>query len=55
VFVIQDHRAERRAVTSAGTQGGDVLLSAGVSAGEKIVLDPPPGLGDGMPVEERNL
>ncbi len=55
VFVIQNHRAERRAVTSAGTQGGDVLLNAGVAAGEKIVLDPPPGLGDGMLVEERNL
>ncbi len=55
VFVIQNHRAERRAVTSAGTQGSDVLLNAGVSAGEKIVLDPPPGLGDGMAVAESNL
>jgi HlyD family secretion protein len=55
VFVIQNHRAERRTVTSAGTQGGDVLLNAGVAAGEKIILDPPPGLEEGMLVEERNL
>jgi RND family efflux transporter MFP subunit len=55
VFVVQDHRTERRAVTSAGAQGGDVLLTAGVAAGEKIVLDPPAGLEDGMLVDERSL
>ena len=55
VFVIQRGRAERRAVTIASAQDGDVALSAGVAAGEKVALDFPPGLTDGTAVEERNL
>jgi HlyD family secretion protein len=55
VFVIQNGRAERRAVTIAGTLEGDVSLSAGVSAGERVALDPPAGLTDGAAVKERNL
>lgn len=55
VFVIQRDRAERRAVTLAGAMAGDVTLSAGVSAGEKVVLDAPADLADGAAVKERNL
>jgi len=55
VYVVRDGRAERRAVTLAGTQEGDVTLSAGVAAGEKIALDAPAGLTDGAAVKERNL
>jgi RND family efflux transporter MFP subunit len=55
VFVIQHGRAERRAVTVIDTQGDDSVLSAGVSAGESVVTDPPAGLNDGMPVRTRNL
>ena len=55
VFVIQGGQAERRAVTLAGTQDGDVVVSAGVAAGERIVLDPPAALADGLAVAEKNL
>lgn len=55
VFVIQRDRAERRAVTLAGAMAGDVMISAGVSAGEKVVLDAPADLADGAAVKERNL
>ncbi len=55
VFVVHEGRVERRAVTVAGTRDGDALLSAGVGAGEHLVLDPPAGLVDGAPVVERNL
>jgi RND family efflux transporter MFP subunit len=55
VFVIQNGRAERRAVTVTGALEGDVTLSAGVAAGERVALDFPPGLTDGANVRERNL
>jgi len=55
VFVVQQGRAERRAVTVIDTQGDDSVLSAGVSAGESVVADPPTGLNDGMPVRARKL
>ena len=53
VFVAQNGRAERRAVTVSDTQGDDSVLSAGVSAGEIIVVNPPPTLKDGTPVKEK--
>ena len=55
VFVIQNGRAERRAVTITSALEGDVTLSAGVAAGERVALDFPPGLTDGANVKERNL
>jgi RND family efflux transporter MFP subunit len=55
VFVVQNGKAERRAVTLAETQGEDVVLSAGVTGGERIVINPPAGLADGAAVKETNL
>ena len=55
VFVVLNGRAERRAVTVTDTQGDDALLSAGVTSGEKIVIDSPVGLADGVAVKETNL
>ncbi len=55
VFVIQGGRAERRVVTVAGTRDAEVTVSAGVAAGEKVAVDFPPGLTDGVSVKERNL
>jgi len=52
VFVVQNDRAERRAVTVTDTQNDDSVLSAGVSAGEKVVVSAPAGLQDGMAVKE---
>jgi len=51
VFVVRQGRAERRAVTVGSAQDQDAVLSAGVSAGESVVVEPPPGLSDGARVE----
>jgi RND family efflux transporter MFP subunit len=52
VFVMHDGHAERRAVTVANVQSDDAALSAGVSAGEKVVVGSPAGLADGVAVKE---
>jgi RND family efflux transporter MFP subunit len=55
VFVVQNGRAERRAVTVIDTQGDDSVLSAGVSAGDSVVVDSPAGLIDGTAVKNKKL
>jgi RND family efflux transporter MFP subunit len=55
VFIVQNGRAERRAVTVTDTQNDDAVLSAGVSAGESVIVDPPAGLTDGTAVKARKL
>jgi RND family efflux transporter MFP subunit len=54
VFVVQNGRAERRAVTVTDTQGDDSVLSAGVSAGEKVIVNAPADVKDGTAVKEKN-
>jgi HlyD family secretion protein len=53
VFVASSGKAERRAVTVArtGSAAGEVLVSAGVSNGERVVVDPK-GLVDGTRIKE---
>jgi HlyD family secretion protein len=53
VFVINNGHAERRAVTVTSAQDNDAIVSAGVSAGERVVTDPPATLTDGMAVKEK--
>jgi HlyD family secretion protein len=55
VFIVQGNRAERRAVTVSDTMGDDSVLSAGVSAGEKVVVSAPAELHDGAVVKETKL
>jgi len=55
VFVVQNGRAERRTVTVTDTQGDDSVLSAGVSAGESVVVDSPAGLADGTAVKATKI
>jgi multidrug efflux pump subunit AcrA (membrane-fusion protein) len=55
VFVAQQGRAERRAVTVSDTQGNDSVLSAGVTAGEQVIVNAPAGLADGAAVKEKKL
>ncbi len=50
VWVVRDGRVERRAVTVAGSSGGDVTLAAGLAQGETVVLNPPSTLTDGAAV-----
>lgn len=52
VFVVQKGRAERRAVTVGNAQDNDVVLNAGVSAGENVIVDSPAGLTEGAKVKE---
>jgi len=49
-WVVREGRVERRAVTVAGSNQGEVTLSAGLSPGEVVVLNPPATLTDGSPV-----
>ena len=53
VFVVQNSHAERRAVTVASALNDDAHLSAGVSAGEKVIVEAPAGLKDGAAVKEK--
>lgn len=52
VFVAASGRAERRAVSVAGTRGADTEILAGIAAGERVILEAPAGLVDGAPVKE---
>jgi RND family efflux transporter MFP subunit len=54
VMVLQNGRAERRAISTAPSTGDALAVSAGLSPGEKIILEPPPSLHDGTPVKEVN-
>jgi HlyD family secretion protein len=52
VFVVQNGRTERRAVTVSSTQNEESVITAGLSDGERVVADGPKGLGDGVAVRE---
>ena len=53
VLVVQNGRAERRTVSVSSTQDSEVTLSAGLSGGEKIIVDWPVGLTAGAAVKEK--
>ncbi|HUJ09522.1 MAG TPA: efflux RND transporter periplasmic adaptor subunit [Verrucomicrobiae bacterium] len=53
IYVVHNHRAERRAVTVGSTQNNDAVVLAGVSDGETVIVDPPPGLADGTAVKNQ--
>jgi RND family efflux transporter MFP subunit len=55
VFVVNNGKAERRAVTVTDTQNDNSVLSAGVAAGEKIIVNAPADLQDGTAVKEKKL
>jgi hypothetical protein len=50
VFVLNGQKAQRRTVTLGGTVGDSREVTAGVSAGEAVIVDAPAGLKDGMSV-----
>jgi len=47
VFVVEDGKARRVAVTLGEKRDADQHVTAGLSGGETVVLSPPKGLGDG--------
>jgi RND family efflux transporter MFP subunit len=53
VLVVHSGRAERRAVTVSQTRQDEAVISAGVAAGEKVIVDWPKGLTDGAAVAEK--
>ena len=53
VLVVQNGRAERRAVTVNSLGADEAVISAGVAAGEKVVAEWPKGLVDGAAVREK--
>ncbi len=53
VLVVQSGRAERRAVTVSQTLLNEVVISAGVAAGERLIVDSPKDLTDGVAVTEK--
>ena len=52
VMVVQNRRAERRAVTVGSLAGDETVISAGIVAGEKVAADWPKGLVDGAVVKD---
>jgi RND family efflux transporter MFP subunit len=53
VLAVQNGKAERRAVTVSDRRADEVVISAGLAAGERVVADWPPGLKDGAAVAEK--
>jgi hypothetical protein len=51
VFVVQDGKARLRLVRLGGSTGDLIAVRAGVTAGDTVVVDPPPQLVDGQPVK----
>ncbi len=54
VMVVQGGRAERRAVTVSGATDDAAAVSAGLAAGERVVVEGPKDLADGATVREIN-
>lgn len=53
VWVVSAGRAERRAVTVSNTRQGETVVSAGLSAGERVIVEGPPDLKEGLAVVEK--
>jgi RND family efflux transporter MFP subunit len=53
VFVNAGGKAERRAVTVSNGSSAEALVTAGLSEGERVVLNPPETLADGAAIREK--
>ncbi len=53
VFVVRDGVVERRAVSVGAAAGSNVEVTAGVAAGDEVVVSPPASLRDGERVKVR--
>ena len=52
VWLVRNERVERRGVTIGATQGDEVMIAAGLSGGERIVVEGPAELTEGARVTE---
>jgi RND family efflux transporter MFP subunit len=48
VFVVRQDTVERRAIQTGGTDGERLEVVSGLTAGDRIVVSPPPTLADGV-------
>jgi len=53
-WVVKDGKVERRAVTVANSSGNETILTAGLTQGEIVVINPPATLTDGTAVTVEN-
>lgn len=49
-FVVKGDTVERRAITTAGTDGDRLEVTAGLASGDRVVVSPPAGLAAGTPI-----
>jgi RND family efflux transporter MFP subunit len=54
VFVIQGSRAERRAIGLAAGTGDQAVVTSGLAAGERVVVEGPADLKDGASIAIKN-
>lgn len=52
VLLVVDNMVERRAIATAGERGREVLVSSGITSGDKVIINAPSGLKDGQRVKE---
>ncbi len=47
---MKQETVERRAIKTGGTDGDRIEVTAGLSAGERVVVSPPDTLAEGKPI-----
>jgi HlyD family secretion protein len=52
VWLFINNMAERRAVATAGERGKEILVTSGISGGDKVIVNAPPGLESGARLRE---
>lgn len=53
-WIVNQDRAERRAVATGNRQDDEVLVTSGLQGGERLIINAPAGLADGMAVKILN-
>jgi len=54
VLIVVNNVIERRAIATAGQRGKEILVTSGISGGDKVVINAPAGLENGVRVKETN-
>ena len=54
VMLVDDGVVERRAVATAGERGKDILVTSGISGGDRVILNASSNLETGMRVKEKS-